>query len=49
MFGDDDDFDKTAKKLAIATIIGYIIILCVLGLIVVVFLYLIKVWFFGGF
>ena len=45
----DDDFNKTAKKMAITSIIGYIIILVVLGLVAVGFLYLIKVWFFGGF
>jgi len=45
----DDDFSKTAKKMVITSIIGYVIILIVLGLITVGFLYLIKVWFFGGF
>lgn len=45
----DDDFNKTAKKMVITSIIGYIIILIVLGLVAVGFLYLIKVWFFGGF
>ena len=45
----DDNFNKTAKKMVIASIIGYIIISGVLGLVVVGFLYLIKVWFFGGF
>ena len=45
----DDDFNKTAKKMVITSIIGYIIILVVPGLVAVGFLYLIKVWFFGGF
>lgn len=45
----DDDFNKTAKKMVITSIIGYIIIMIVLGLVGVGFLYLIKVWFFGGF
>lgn len=45
----DDDFSKTAKKMVITSILGYILILVVTGLIAVGFLYLIKVWFFGGF
>lgn len=45
----DDDFNKTAKKMVITSIIGYIITLIVLGLVGVGFLYLIKVWFYGGF
>lgn len=45
----DDDFNKTAKKMAIIAIIGNIIIFGVALSAVVGLLYLIKVWFFGGF
>lgn len=49
MFEDNDDFDKTAKKMAVLAIIGNIIVLGIVGLFIVGLLYLIKVWFFGGF
>ena len=45
----DDDFNRRAKKMAVLAIIGYIIIFGVGISIGVGFLYLIKVWFFGGF
>ena len=44
----DDDFDKTAKKMALLVIAGNIIFLGVVVAILVGFLYLIKVWFIGG-
>ena len=45
----DDDFNKTAKKMIIASIIGYILIFGVVCAAAVGLLYLVKVWFFGGF
>ena len=45
----DDDFNKTAKKMAIVAIIGNFIILGLVALFIMGLLYLIKVWFFGGF
>ena len=46
---DDDDFDKTAKAMTKIAIIGNVIVLGALALFIIVILYLIKVWFFGGF
>ena len=49
MFGDDDDFDKTAKKMATIAIVGNFIIFGLVALFIIVLMYLIKVWFYGGF
>lgn len=60
MFGNDDEFDtmstkmtndfkKNAKKMAIVAIIGNVIIFGLVALFIIGLLYLIKVWFFGGF
>ena len=45
----DDDFNKTAKKMAIIAIIGNFIIFGLVAAFIIGLLYLIKVWFFGGF
>ena len=45
----DDDFNKTAKKMVTIAIIGNFIILSLVALFIIGLLYLIKVWFFGGF
>jgi len=49
MFDDDDEFDVTAKKMMKYAIIGNIIIYVLVALFIIGLLYLIKVWFLGGF
>lgn len=45
----DDDFNKTAKKMAIVAIIGNFRIFVLVATFIIILLYIIKVWFFGGF
>jgi len=49
MFEDDDDFNKTAKKMVIIAIVRYTIIFLIIAIGIIGLLYLIKLWFFGGF
>ena len=49
MFGDNDNFDKTTKKMVILAIAAAIINAGLIVLLIIGLLYLIKVWFFGGF
>ena len=44
-----DDFDKTANKMVIIAIIANIVIYGLVAAFIILLLYLIKVWFFGGF
>ena len=46
---DDEDFDKTTKKMVILAIVASIINAGLIVLLIIGLLYLIKVWFFGGF
>ena len=53
MFGDDDDFNKTVeqtqKRMMKAAIVIYVCLFLLIGIGVIGILYLIKLWFFGGF
>jgi hypothetical protein len=46
---DDDDFDKTAKQMLKAAVVLYGLLFLLIGLGIVGILYVIKVWFYGGF
>jgi len=46
---DDDDFDKTAKRMMKYALIANIVIYGLVALFIIGLLYLIKIWFFGGF
>ena len=49
MLRDNDTFDRTANKMIKYAIIANIIIYGLVAVFIILLLYLIKVWFFGGF